>query len=223
VSVVAVLVLVLLAGCYSGAGSDGPTRADAAARPAPAAPTPSPPKSSPPKSNLPKSNLPKSSPPRLDAAGAAAAATPYCGSSRYVEEIVVEQWADGRLRISVRPTSAARHADRDEATEAIWTAIGGCVAALPALGRDVTDSLHAQLTCHQDLALVPALGGGKGYATGDTYDLESWRPMMRPNSVSTWISTRCGNTLGTDPTGPPARVYRPDGVTPQHTATGEHA
>ncbi|WP_261560897.1 DUF2599 domain-containing protein, partial [Frankia tisae] len=142
---------------------------------------------------------PTSSPSSLNAAGAAAGARPYCGSSRYVEEIVVEQWADGRLRISVRPTSAARHADRDEATEAIWAAIGGCVTTLPALGRDVADSLHAQLTCHQDLALVPALGGGRGYATGDTYDLESWRPMMRPNSVSTWISTRCGNTLGTDP------------------------
>ncbi len=196
--------LVLLAGCSSGAASDGPTRADAAAGVGTAAPSPSP---------------PKPSPPSLNAAGA----RPYCGSSRYVEEIVVEQWADGRLRISVRPTSAARHADRDEATEAIWAAIGGCVTTLPALGRDVADSLHAQLACHQDLSLVPALGGGKGYATGDTYDLESWRPMMRPNSVSTWISTHCGNTLGTDPTGPPARIYRPDGVAPQHTGTGEHA
>ncbi|KJE25257.1 Protein of unknown function (DUF2599) [Frankia torreyi] len=207
-AVAGVLVSGLLAGCHSGTGADGPTRADAAARPAPAVTTPAP-----------STPAPAAAP----AAAAPAAAAPYCGASRYVEEIVVEQWADGRLRISVRPTSAARHAERHEATDAIWTAIGGCVTTLPALGRDVTDSLHAQLACHQDLALIPALGGGRGYATGDTYDLESWRPMMRPNSMSTWISTRCGNTLGTDPTGPPARVFRPDGVAPRHTVAGEHA
>ncbi len=216
IAVAGIMVIGLLAGCHSGAGADGPTRADAAARPAPAATTPAP--------STPAPSTPAAAAaPTRPAAAAPAATTPYCGASRYVEEIVVEQWADGRLRISVRPTSAARHAERREATDAIWTAIGGCVTTLPALGRDVTDSLHAQLTCHQDLALIPALGGGRGYATGDTYDLESWRPLMRPNSMSTWISTRCGNTLGTDPAGPPARVYRPDGVAPRHTGAGEHA
>jgi hypothetical protein len=212
-AVAAALVSGLLTGCDSVGAAHGPTHADAAARPAPAPTTIAP-------------SAPAPSAPAAAAAPtrpAAAAATPYCGASRYVEEIVVEQWTDGRLRISVRPTSAGRHADRREGTDAIWTAIADCVTTLPTLGRDVTDSLHAQLTCHQDLALIPTLGGGRGYATGDTYDLESWRPMMRPNSVSTWISTHCGNTLGTDPTGPPVRVWRPDGVAPQHTVAGEHA
>ncbi|SNQ47389.1 conserved hypothetical protein [Frankia canadensis] len=154
------------------------------------------------------------------AAGARAAGRPYCGASQDVEEIVVEQWADGRFRVSLRPTDASRRGLRDKTTAVLWSAVGACVPNLG--GPAVADSLHAQLACHQALAEAPALHGG-GYATGDTYDLESWRPLMRPNSFSTWLSTHCGNTLGTDPTGSPTRTYRPDGRPIEHTTTGEHA
>ena len=145
-------------------------------------------------------------------------ATPYCGSSRYVEEITVQRWADGRFRISVWPTPEARDADdRDAATAEIWRAVRRCVTE--GLDGQVGESLQDQLRCHEFLAWVP--GGGDGqYATGETYDLESWRPTAGRRK---WISTRCGNTLGTDPTSPPERTYRPDGVPPQHTVSGEQA
>lgn len=144
--------------------------------------------------------------------------TPYCGPSRYVEEITVQRWADGRFRISVRPTPEARDAkDREAATAEIWQAVRRCVTE--GLDGEVGESLHDQLRCHEYLAWVPGDGEGQ-YATGETYDLESWRPKAGRGK---WISTRCGNTLGTDPTSPPVETYRPDGVPPQHTVSGEQA
>ncbi|CAO5186047.1 exported hypothetical protein [Frankia sp. AiPs1] len=149
---------------------------------------------------------------------AGGATPPYCGAGRDVEEIVVEQWSTGVFRISLRPSADSRKAPRDATTRTLWSAIQGCVGDLGGARR--ADSLHEQLACHQALAQVRSRGGG--YATGDTYDLESWRPPMDPNTFATWITTRCGNTLGTDPSGPPTRVYRPDGVAPQHAVRGEH-
>ncbi|WP_462188995.1 MULTISPECIES: DUF2599 domain-containing protein [unclassified Frankia] len=151
----------------------------------------------------------------------AGASTPYCGPSRYVEEIIVQQWADGRFRVQVRPTPEGRRAgDRGQVAAEIWQAVQGCVTGLRG---ELADSLRDQLACHQNFAQLPALNGGKGFATGETYDLESWRPAPHPGGTRAWISTRCGNTLGTDPPGPPARIYRPDGVRPQRTVSGEQA
>ncbi|MCK9877310.1 DUF2599 domain-containing protein [Frankia sp. Ag45/Mut15] len=153
----------------------------------------------------------------LVGAGAAAGGRPYCGASRDVEEIVVESWSSGAFRVSLRPTVASRKAPRTATTQVLWSAIGACV---PGVGTAASaESLHQQLACHQALAQIRS---GDGYATGDTYDLESWRPPMTPNSFPTWISTRCGNTLGTDPAGGPARVYRPDGVAARYPVRGEH-
>jgi hypothetical protein len=141
----------------------------------------------------------------------------YCGASQDVEEITVEQWAGGLFRVSVRPTPAARHADDlDGATDTMWTALRRCVRGFD---TQVGDSLYDQLRCHEHLALIPA-SGGKGYATGPTFDLESWRPSM---SRGQWITTRCGNTLGTNPTAASIRTYRPDGVPRQYTDSGERA
>ncbi|WP_225438817.1 DUF2599 domain-containing protein [Candidatus Frankia nodulisporulans] len=149
--------------------------------------------------------------------GAALGGRPYCGASQDVEEIVVEQWSSGAFRVSLRPTVASRKAPRTATTQVLWSAIGACV---PGVGTAASaESLHQQLACHQALAQIRS---GDGYATGDTYDLESWRPPMTPNSFPTWISTRCGNTLGTDPAGGPTRVYRPDGVAARYPVRGEH-
>jgi hypothetical protein len=161
--------------------------------------------------------------PASPAAAPAANGAPYCGASEYVEEITVEKWANGDFRVSLRPSSAGRHADdRDAATTVMWQAITRCLtpsAGFATLTGPVGASLRDQLACHEFLALVPSLSGGTGYATGDTYDLESWRPTA---GESHWFSSRCGNRLGTDPSGAPIRIYRPDGVKPQHTSGGEH-
>jgi hypothetical protein len=168
------------------------------------------------------SAVPKSSA-RPDAGGEAEAGTapPYCGSSRYVEEITVQQWADGRFRVSLWPTPEARRAaDRDGVSADMWQALRRCLQGFAGLDGALGGSLQDQLRCHVHLALVPALEGDGRYATGETFDLESWRPTPGRRK---WISTRCGNTLGTDPASRPARTYRPDGVQPEHTFSGEHA
>ncbi|WP_241831632.1 DUF2599 domain-containing protein [Parafrankia soli] len=142
---------------------------------------------------------------------------PYCGSSRYVEEITLQRWAGGDFRISVWPTEEARHADdRDGASAEIWRAVQGCVGEVDPV---VAESMQDQLRCHESLALIPGRGGEE-YATGGSFDVESWRPTPGRRR---WISTRCGNTLGTDPTSAPLATERPDGIPPQHRASGEHA
>lgn len=165
------------------------------------------------------SPTPRSTPQPALAAGGA----PYCGASEYVSEITVEKWPNGDFRVSLRPTDAGRHAsDRTAASNVMWQQIRRCLtpsAGFSNLDGTVGDSLQDQLHCHEFLALLPALNGGRGYATGDTFDLESWRPTF---GESRWYSTRCGNTLGTDPSGRPAETYRPDGVTIQSTTAGEH-
>lgn len=147
---------------------------------------------------------------------------PYCGPSRLVAEITLQSWPDGAFRVSLRPTEEARRADdRDEATEVLWQAIQRCLRGTvdgARLSGTVGESLRDQLRCHEYLALIPA-GGSERYATGDTFDLESWRPVA---GRSRWISTRCGNTLGTAPAGTPTDSYRPDGVEVQRTISGEH-
>ncbi|MEX5633457.1 DUF2599 domain-containing protein [Parafrankia sp. FMc2] len=147
----------------------------------------------------------------------AAPGAPFCGASRYIEEITVQEWAGGDFRISVWPKDEARHADdRDAASAEIWAAVRTCVGTPD---QAVAESLQDQLRCHEFLALVPG-SGSEEYATGDTFDVESWRPTPGRRR---WFSTRCGNTLGTDPTSAPVRTYRPDGVPPRSAPTGEHA
>jgi hypothetical protein len=148
---------------------------------------------------------------------------PYCGASADVEEITLEKWPNGDFRVSLRPTDTGRHADdRDAATATMWQAIVNCVHPPSGgihLDGTVGASLFDQLRCHEFFALVPSLSGGPGYATGPTYDIESWRPVA---GQARWISSECGNKLGTDPTGGPPAFYRPDGVRPRYSSSGEN-
>ena len=155
--------------------------------------------------------------------GALPAGRQFCGASTDVAEITLEKWSNGDFRVSLRPTDAGRHAsDREAATATMWQDIVNCVHP-PAGGIQLTGavgaSLRDQLACHEDLALLPSLHGGSGYATGPTYDIESWRPVA---GESRWFSSECGNKLGTDPTSAPSAPYRPDGAKIQYSSTGEH-
>lgn len=139
--------------------------------------------------------------------GTANADSHYCGSSKYVDQISVQPDANGRFTISVDPNDAARTAwDPHEATIEMWHAVQACV---PGLYGNLADRIWDQLECHQYLALVPHVGirvlGDKlrnvtavaeidGWATGETYDLESWRPPFDANHW-TWVTSRCGNGL----------------------------
>jgi hypothetical protein len=152
---------------------------------------------------------------------AALAGPPYCGASQYVEEITLESWPNGAFRVSLRPTQSARDAaNRDAVAGDMWQAIVRCVhpsAGSTDLGGTVGASLLDQLRCHEFFAQVPALDGGPGYATGPTFDLESWHPVA---GESRWITSQCGNRLGTPPTGPESKPFRPDGVKPQYAGAG---
>ncbi|MBL7490412.1 DUF2599 domain-containing protein [Frankia sp. AgB1.9] len=205
VSVRTVASVALVVAVATACGPATSTRSTAADR----SPTPSP--------------TPSVAPLASPSSAARADGAPYCGASQYVAEITVEKWSNGDFRVSLRPTSDGRHAsDRDAAENVMWQAIRRCLtpsAGFTGLDGAVGASLQDQLRCHESFALVPALGGGKGYATGDTFDIESWRPTAGPTH---WFSTKCGNTLGTDPSGAPVRTYRPDGVKPQYTTGGEH-
>ncbi|WP_107765640.1 hypothetical protein [Nocardioides terrigena] len=116
---------------------------------------------------------------------------PYCGASEYLSEITVTVWADEAFMISAAPTeNARRSSDPGGVTAAQWHAIQACVSGLYG---DLADSIWDQLECHQHLALVPAVHDfAFGWATGETYDLESWRGTF---SAGDWISARCGNEL----------------------------
>ena len=123
---------------------------------------------------------------------------PYCGPSEYINGIQVEPWADGQFKIEVSPTDASRYdIDPWNVTEQMWYAIQDCVSGL---SGDLADSIWDQLECHQH-------AGALSFATGATYDLESWRGTF---GVADWVSSHCGNELGTDPAGPTGPPTSPD-------------
>ncbi|MBM9624429.1 hypothetical protein [Streptomyces zhihengii] len=142
-----------------------------------------------------------------------ATAAPYCGPSKFVQEIKVADWGDGAFQIILTPTPEARwHAftalsPRDAVVEQ-WHAIQGCVSGLEG---GLADSIWDQLECHQVNSAVPAPREGSNWLTGETYELESWRPVL-PRAVpgGALVFTECMNLLGRDPAGPTSAPYRPD-------------
>ncbi|MGW5703885.1 hypothetical protein [Amycolatopsis japonica] len=149
----------------------------------------------------------------LVALAPSANAAPRCGASKYVEEIKVAQWGDNQFQIVLTPTGEAR-ADaafspnpRNAVVEQ-WHAIQACV---PGLYGSLADTIWDQLECHQLNSWLTIPNEGGIWATGNTYDLESWRPTL-PRWVGgqDLIVTKCLNMLGKDPAGPLNSPFRPD-------------
>ncbi|MGE9809705.1 DUF2599 domain-containing protein [Janibacter sp. G1551] len=123
---------------------------------------------------------------------------PYCGPSAYIEEIQVEPWSEGQFKILVTPTGASRYdVNPWGVVEQMWYAIQDCVSGLEGA---LADSIWDQLECHQHF-------GALSFATGATYDLESWRGTF---DASDWVSSNCGNELGVEPAGPIGSPISPD-------------
>ena len=90
-----------------------------------------------------------------------------------------------------------------------WHAIQACV---PGLYGNLADSICQQLECHQRWAW--ALRPDGEWATGPTYDLESWRPKLEDDNFFAKSASKCGGYLGVEPDGEFSNPYRPDaGVT----------
>ena len=107
-----------------------------------------------------------------------------CGANAYVERIDTVPAADPDYKIVLTPTQSARAAlgNRD-ATVSMWHQIQACV---PGLYGRLADSIWQQLECHQ-------WGGLAEFATGPTFDFETWRePLDNPNPVS-YVATHCLN------------------------------
>jgi hypothetical protein len=140
----------------------------------------------------------------------------YCGPSAFIQQIQVADWGNGDFQIVVTPNDVARewaaagsHVDQRAAVVDEWHAIQACVRGLYG---DLADSVWQQLDCHQRLswAWLPF----KGWLTGSTYDLESWRPKLSIANLATELATECLNRLGVDENSQVTSPYRPDeGVT----------
>ncbi|MBT3078361.1 MULTISPECIES: DUF2599 domain-containing protein [Streptomyces] len=148
----------------------------------------------------------------LTALASPASAAPFCGPSKFVQEIKVADWEGEAFQIILTPTPEARgHAatainPRDAVVEQ-WHAIQGCVSGLEG---GIADTIWDQLECHQLNSWVPFPREGSNWLTGETYELESWRPVL-PRAVpgAALVATECLNRLGEDPAGP-LSTYRPD-------------
>lgn len=109
-----------------------------------------------------------------------------CGSGEYIESITVEKVSGPDFEIHVLPTSESRqYPGSRDVTVSMWHQIQGCV---PGLYGRLADSIWQQLACHQAFPYE--------FATGSTYDLESWR---EPLGSENWIAygyTRCLNKEG---------------------------
>ena len=148
----------------------------------------------------------------LIGAGTAQAWVPNCsGDGTYLSEIRVEKNSVGDRVIVATPTDHARWysawvPNQRPAVVDEWHAIQNCVTGLQG---DTADSIWQQLECHQKLAYVwnPKT---RTWATGSTYDLETYRPKLNNTDILSEGMARCGNALGLKPDEPFSSPYRPD-------------
>lgn len=143
---------------------------------------------------------------------------PFCGSSKYVEKIEVVQWEGDNFQIVLTPTAKARHdaawnPDLRGPIVEQWHAIQNCVAGLEG---EVADTIWDQLECHQLFSWIKMDREDSEWATGDTFELESWLPKLNRDitRIPQYFTTQCANTLEKDPAGPFSSPIRPDlGIT----------
>lgn len=133
-----------------------------------------------------------------DGAGTESDSTPVmdlstpCSGSVWVQGLQVEPFPGGNFKIIVTPTPELRdpiHSVDRDITVDIWHDIQSCV---PGLYGGLADSIWQQLQCHQEFAVA-------SFATGPTFDFESWHPALPNPGVGTYVSSHCLNKLGTDP------------------------
>lgn len=119
---------------------------------------------------------------------------PPCAANQWVDGVAIERWPDGNFKIVLTPSVDGftyGHAGMDS----IWHLIQACV---PGLYGSLADSIWSQLNCHTWFSALPdwrKYESGGGFASGPSWDLESWHPNF---SHLQYLTSHCGNTLGGD-------------------------
>jgi len=108
-----------------------------------------------------------------------------CDRGTFISNIELENNGYWGTKIKVTPTNAARAGSGPGSglTNPMWAALQSCV---PGLYGSVADSIYQQLDCH-------VLGGQFEFATGHTWDLETWLvPLDSPN-LRSYYDSHCLN------------------------------
>ena len=117
-----------------------------------------------------------------------------CGSNDFVQSVDPHDLAApyaGHRKIKVTPGEPAWHAvGVKEVTDVMWHSIQDCV---PGLYGRVADSIYQQLMCHQAYPVE--------FATGPTWDLETYHPPLSNPTWAALANTHCLNTLEPDSSG----------------------
>ena len=119
---------------------------------------------------------------------------PSCTSNQWVDGLAVERWPDGHFKVVISPSVDGftyGHAGMDS----IWHLVQACV---PGLYGSLADSIWSQLNCHTWFSALPEwrrYESGSGFASGPSWDLESWHPNFH---FTKYVTSHCGNELGGD-------------------------
>jgi hypothetical protein len=123
-------------------------------------------------------------------AGPAEASTSVdCGySSMWADSLNVVYEDDGSFKISLAPTAATRAMGPSDAGDAaitneLWHAVQACV---PGLYGSLADSVYQQLQCH-------VWFGPAWFATGPTYDFESYHLALANPGLADYVASHCLN------------------------------
>ncbi|HQZ85614.1 MAG TPA: DUF2599 domain-containing protein [Actinomycetota bacterium] len=110
---------------------------------------------------------------------------PPCAADNWIEGMALESYDNGDFKVVLTPTPNARTFGT-VAVYNMWHVVQACV---PGLYGALADSIYGQLACHADLSALPGLHG-EPFATGSTWDFESWRP-ARDELAS--IASKCSS------------------------------
>lgn len=112
---------------------------------------------------------------------------PPCKESWLVDGIALRTYNDGDFKIAVRPSAGGRWwGNWLNNPNQVWHEVQACV---PGLAGTVADRIYAQLVCHAKYSVVPNTHFN-GWATGETWDLESW---LTPTTLGDSEVTNCSN------------------------------
>lgn len=128
------------------------------------------------------------------AAVALSADLPPCAADYWVDGLAVERFDNGDFKVVLTPTVDAR-THGTLGVYSMWHVVQACV---PGLYDELADSIYGQLACHADLSAAPGLNG-EAFATGPTWDFESWRPAY--NELESIVTKCSAGWSSSDPYG----------------------